>query len=59
MFVEASYYNMSYSQYQPSPTIYSPSFEENILQALDRIQSINQLFYSSMQSLAEIEIQVD
>ena len=40
-FVEASYYDLPYSQYQPSPTIYSPSFEEKVLQVLDKIKSTN------------------
>ena len=63
MFVEAPYYNMSYLQYQPSPTTYNPSFEEKILQALERIkindQDRDQILHSSMQSLAELKIQVD
>ena len=58
-FVEVSYYDLPYSQYQPSSTIYSPSFEKKILQALDRIESTNQLLHCSMQSLVEIKIQID
>ena len=58
-FVEAPYYDMPYSQYQPSPTIYSSSFEEKVLQALYRIESTNQLLHSFTQSLVKIEIQVD
>ena len=57
-FVEVSYYDLPYSQYQPSSTIYSPSFEKKILQALDRIKSTNQLLHSSMKSLAKLEIHV-
>ena len=59
IFVEVPCYDMPYLQYQPSPTIYSPLFEEKILQALDRIESTNQLLHSFIQSLAEIKIQVD
>ena len=54
-FVDVPYYNIPYSQYQPSPTIYSPSFEEKVLQALDKIEINNQFFHST-QFLIELEV---
>ena len=59
MFVIVPYYDIPYSQYQPCPSIYSPSFEEKVLQVLDRIEINNQILHSSMQSLTELEIQID
>ena len=57
-FVEAPYYDVPYSLYQPSPSIYSPPFEEKVQQALDRLELSHQTLHS-MQSLAGLEIQVD
>ena len=41
-FIDTSYYDQPYSQYQSSPITYSPSFEEKVLQAIDRIERIGQ-----------------
>ena len=42
-FMGTPYYDMSYSQDQPPPTNYDPTFAEKFQQALDRIEHYNQL----------------
>ena len=66
-FKDASYYDQPYSQYQSSPITYSPSFEEKVLQALDRIEHIgqsltpqsDQLMLAQQKSLDELMDQTD
>ena len=59
MFVDVFDCDTPYPQYQPSLTNYSPSFEEKVMQALDRIKISNQILYSSAQFLTKLEIQID
>ena len=73
-FIDAPYYDQPYSQYQPSPTTYSPLFQEKVLQALDqlscpppqqtnmeddRFDQFHQLMLNQQQSLDEQIHQTD
>ena len=57
-FIDVPYYDMPYPHDQPSPTTYSPSFEEKVLQALDKININNQILHSHTLALTELETQV-
>ena len=70
MFIDTPYYDQPYPHYQPSPTNYSPLFEEKVQQApyppplqtnldVDRFAQFQQIIIAQQQSIDKLIDQTD